>query len=101
MGAVRATEHRSAGLEAVADDPAAAMFAFRRQRVDRALEAVEIVRQAAARRQTAPALAHHAFSDGPQPAATMRHFSFFNRVLPAFHALKAPPRRNWSGQPSL
>src|SRR4051812_5426281 len=46
-GAVRAAVHRAAGLDAVADDLAAAVGAGRRERVDRALEGVEGAARAA------------------------------------------------------
>src|SRR5215216_1398252 len=46
LGTVCAAEHAVAGLHAVADDPAAAVLAGRRQRVDRALERVEHVARA-------------------------------------------------------
>src|SRR6187397_2939040 len=42
--AVHAAEDRAAGFDAVADDAAAAVLTHRRERVDRALEAVERVR---------------------------------------------------------
>src|SRR5918997_4502603 len=45
-GAVRAAEQAAVGLDAVADHADAAVLAGRRQRVDRALEAVEGVRGA-------------------------------------------------------
>src|SRR5215211_6478874 len=49
LGAVRAAEDPVAGLDAVPDDLAAAVVADRRHGVDRAFEAVEHVRLAAAR----------------------------------------------------
>src|SRR6185312_13456053 len=44
--AIRAAEEIALGFNAVADDFAAAMRAFRRQRVNRAFKTVEIVRSA-------------------------------------------------------
>lgn len=43
LRAMSATKETAAGLDTVADDLAAAMFTFRRQRMDRALKAVEIM----------------------------------------------------------
>src|SRR4051794_2390003 len=43
FGAMVAAVHLAAGFDAVADDVAIAVMAFRRQRVDRALETVERV----------------------------------------------------------
>jgi len=41
MGAMRAAEERTAGFDAVADDLAAAMITFGRDRVNGAFEAIE------------------------------------------------------------
>jgi len=41
LGAMRAAEDLAAGLDAMADDPATAMAASRRQGLDGALEAIE------------------------------------------------------------
>ncbi len=39
-----AAVHRATCFDSVANDAAAAMFAFRRQRVDRAFETIEVMR---------------------------------------------------------